>query len=171
MSFDEFRVAMRKIVKIPPLTVPDKDLHLIFRQILKDEEQQDWCSSKHFTDFMGKERDGAGADVSMESYKDDWVYEDEDAAKDRLIKTFKHKVLQASYKSPAGIDLNMLFHAIDKDSSGTITMEELMDAVRRLMKISETTISKAELKTIFQYIDYDKSGQIDISEFTKFLHQ
>ena len=69
------------------------------------------------------------------------------------------------------LKLILSLRLFDKDSSGTITMEELMDAVRRLMKISETTISKAELKTIFQYIDYDKSGQIDISEFTKFLHQ
>jgi len=169
VEFSEFRVGVRKIINIPPLVVPDKDLMMIFRHILKDEEQQDWMSATNFHDFM---EGGIGnADEVKENFAADWVYVDEDAAKQRLLKRFKHKVLQASYKNTAGVDLASIFHMIDKDSNGSISHEELSDGVRKMLKVPESDIDKTDIDTIFEHLDRDKSGALSIAEFIQFLHQ
>ena len=72
------------------------------------------------------------------------------------------------------------FHAFDKDRSGTLTKEELRLKIKTLLRSKkdgsprtaeeiaamETEVNKL-LDDVFELIDTDKSGSIDIDEYVK----
>jgi calcium-dependent protein kinase len=74
---------------------------------------------------------------------------------------FKKLALQAiAHKTTTGEIMQMreVFHAIDVDHDGSITLKELKNA--RL-----GTCSEKEIDDLFKSIDIDKSGSIDYTEF------
>ncbi|TVU14899.1 hypothetical protein EJB05_38396 [Eragrostis curvula] len=57
--------------------------------------------------------------------------------------------------------LKQMFNNMDTDKSGTITVEELKDGLRKL----GSKISEAEVQKLMEAVDVDKSGSIDYTEF------
>jgi Ca2+-binding EF-hand superfamily protein len=57
-----------------------------------------------------------------------------------------------------------IFDRIDADGSGTIDMEELGVALRRM---GRTTVSAAEIREVMDEVDMDGDGQLDFDEFRK----
>eukprot|EP00884_Botryococcus_braunii_P004030 jgi/Botrbrau1/13628/Bobra.0373s0007.1 len=58
--------------------------------------------------------------------------------------------------------LRELFKSIDADGNGTITAEELKVAIS---KLSSKEVQDADLLSVMEKVDVDKSGQIDYEEF------
>ncbi|KAL6882635.1 hypothetical protein ACP4OV_011325 [Aristida adscensionis] len=57
--------------------------------------------------------------------------------------------------------LKQMFNNMDTDRSGTITVEELKEGLRKL----GSKISEAEVQKLMEAVDVDKSGSIDYTEF------
>mmetsp|Transcript_39403 Transcript_39403/g.44855 ORF Transcript_39403/g.44855 Transcript_39403/m.44855 type:complete len:429 (-) Transcript_39403:143-1429(-) len=70
-----------------------------------------------------------------------------------------HNVL--TYEQEKG--LKSAFEHIDKDSNGTLTVEEIRAGYSHLNELGQ--ITEAEIEDIFNKIDSDKNGKIDYSEF------
>jgi len=77
------------------------------------------------------------------------------------IVSFHGKVI-AENLSPEEIKgLKQMFNNMDTDKSGTITVEELKEGLRKL----GSKISEAEVQKLMEAVDVDKSGSIDYTEF------
>mmetsp|Transcript_8418 Transcript_8418/g.15846 ORF Transcript_8418/g.15846 Transcript_8418/m.15846 type:complete len:590 (+) Transcript_8418:155-1924(+) len=79
------------------------------------------------------------------------------------LKEFKRIALQAvafslSHEEISGLE--HAFKAIDRDSDGYITFEELKDTLNKHHKLSSS-----ECQDIFDAIDFDKTGKIHFNEF------
>jgi len=59
-------------------------------------------------------------------------------------------------------DLQELFLLLDSDNTGTISLEELKEALR---KLDLADVADERLKELFSGIDHDRSGQIHYAEF------
>ncbi len=62
-------------------------------------------------------------------------------------------------------DLAYLFNAIDTDFSNSLSVEELAEHLRQVKQ----GISRVELDCLFQSLDIDRSGEIDLAEFGELL--
>jgi calcium-dependent protein kinase len=82
------------------------------------------------------------------------------ATKNALQKEIYYFIAKISSES----DLNKLkqfFNQLDVDSSGTLTIEE----VEKAFKVIDLSITEAELKQIWEGLDFHKDGQVNYSEF------
>lgn len=62
-----------------------------------------------------------------------------------------------------------VFGTCDKDNSGTLDFPEFEEAVRKVLNINPNGLGQYELRTIFQEIDADRSGGVDIEELLNYL--
>ena len=62
-----------------------------------------------------------------------------------------------------------LFKELDKDGSGYVTFDELQAAVRRMLCVRPTTLSKQSLKAMWCALDLDDSNQITGDEMARFF--
>eukprot|EP00747_Dinoflagellata_sp_TGD_P169143 gnl/TRDRNA2_/TRDRNA2_197325_c0_seq1.p1 gnl/TRDRNA2_/TRDRNA2_197325_c0~~gnl/TRDRNA2_/TRDRNA2_197325_c0_seq1.p1 ORF type:complete len:447 (-),score=55.94 gnl/TRDRNA2_/TRDRNA2_197325_c0_seq1:48-1388(-) len=65
-----------------------------------------------------------------------------------------------------GISWRHFFLSQDFDKSGTITWDEFMTMCRQVLKLKE---NDDHLKILFQAVDKDHSGELDIAEFLEFI--
>lgn len=77
--------------------------------------------------------------------------------------------LRAAAYAQGGIDWKKLFHHYDRNNKGTLDYVDFRSAVRRDGKMNATTLHDKDLQLIFQKVDYDGSGEIDLQEFTAWL--
>jgi len=62
--------------------------------------------------------------------------------------------------------LKAMFHKLDKDGDGTLTLLELKRAPERVKKQLEQYLNQSDsLAELFEIIDVDDSGEVDIDEF------
>merc|ERR1712008_11576 len=62
--------------------------------------------------------------------------------------------------------LKAMFHKLDKDVDGTITLMELERAPERVKQELEQYLHQSDsLSDLFEIIDVDESGEVDIDEF------
>merc|ERR1712135_276016 len=71
----------------------------------------------------------------------------------------------------AGRNLLVLFSRFDRDGSGVLEEHEFKSALRRTLRVTEAAVSDAEIATLFDMLDADSSGAIDINEMVDFLQQ
>jgi Ca2+-binding EF-hand superfamily protein len=159
----EFRVGVRKLFKLPPLTVSDRDISEIFRSIAIDEEKN-WVSEAAFVEFLGGEEmmDKSG---HMDKYANLWTHVDEKDITIRAMRKFKTKVKKMAYVQMGKVDLESVFKRFDKDGSGNITLQEVTEAVRRFLKIPDSALTKHDIKLVFEAIDKDRNGTLSVEEF------
>ena len=72
---------------------------------------------------------------------------------------------QAASYSNGGQDWSKLFRHYDRDNDGGLTFDEFRRAVRRDAKITRTMLSDQQLHSVFDYVDEDGGGEIDLGEF------
>merc|ERR1712136_477453 len=70
----------------------------------------------------------------------------------------------------AGRNLLVLFSRFDRDGSGVLEEHEFKSALRRTLRVTEAAVSDAEIATLFDMLDADSSGAIDINEMVAFLN-
>lgn len=64
-----------------------------------------------------------------------------------------------------------VFAKCDKDQSGYLDLQEFTFAVRNTLAVSENAICDYELRTLFNEMDADRSGGVNIEELMNFLTQ
>jgi len=64
-----------------------------------------------------------------------------------------------------------VFGKCDKDQSGYLDFGELSDAVRTILNVPENAICSYELRTLFNEMDSDRSGGVNIEELLNYLAQ
>ena len=79
----------------------------------------------------------------------------------------KGKLRDAAYTS-RGVDLRRLFAFLDKDHGGHVDFEGFTRAIRR-QKVPKERLGDETLWWLFQTIDDDNSGTIDVDEFIAFM--
>ncbi|GMH62845.1 hypothetical protein TrST_g12887 [Triparma strigata] len=172
ISPDEFRVGARKIFKIPPLELTDKELLDVFKIIATNqnkksqnqEEENEWIGKESFCSFLGKE------DSATDEYAAAWEHTDEEKERKRVFQGFAQKVKARAYASHrSGQDLEQVFRMFDQDSSGTLTYNELNASIRRFLHIPEEEISRRDIMVIFKLLDKDRNGEVSIEEFLEAL--
>jgi hypothetical protein len=68
-------------------------------------------------------------------------------------------------KSKDVLKLQTLFTKLDIDGDGTLTLDELMNADRRVLQLLYTMCNTEDLPALFHTIDLDDSGSVGIEEF------
>ena len=81
--------------------------------------------------------------------------------------------VQRAYKADAAKSLlprlGDLFHDIDLDGDGFVTVEEIIHASSELQHELSMIVQADDLVTIFQLLDADRSGKLNIDEFVSSL--
>uniref|UniRef100_A0A0E0KTV1 non-specific serine/threonine protein kinase n=1 Tax=Oryza punctata TaxID=4537 RepID=A0A0E0KTV1_ORYPU len=77
------------------------------------------------------------------------------------LKQLALKIIAENLSSEEIMGLKQMFHNMDTDKSGTITLEELKVGLTKL----GSKINEAEVQKLMEAVDVDKSGSIDYSEF------
>ncbi|XP_072040708.1 serine/threonine-protein phosphatase with EF-hands 2-like isoform X3 [Amphiura filiformis] len=72
-------------------------------------------------------------------------------------------ITEALYRNKSSLET--IFRTMDKDQSGTITMDEFEDACELLSSHIGTTLSKESIRDMARCIDINKDGIIDFNEF------
>ncbi|XP_067643851.1 serine/threonine-protein phosphatase rdgC isoform X2 [Eurosta solidaginis] len=72
-------------------------------------------------------------------------------------------VTDALYKNKSSLEA--IFHIIDKDNSGQISLDEFGDAIDLLRKYMPSAGTKAELMQMCKMMDINKDGFVDLNEF------
>ena len=80
----------------------------------------------------------------------------------------KKKLRGLSYGAN-GQDPAKLFSSFDKDNSGELDFDEFVSAIRKGGKLTPQMISQRKLRTLFDAIDDDSSGDVSIQELTAFV--
>ncbi len=80
----------------------------------------------------------------------------------------RRKLESAAYTF-GGLDYVKLFHHYDRDNSGGLEFDEFRRAVRKDVKVGPNEIPDNELRELFNGVDEDKSGTIDVEEFVELL--
>ena len=75
-----------------------------------------------------------------------------------------HSKLQAASYTHGGQDWKQLFADVDKDNSESIEPAELLSCVRRGLKIPPTEVSDSEVHDLFEMLDEDNSGDLEMAE-------
>ena len=80
----------------------------------------------------------------------------------------RSKLKAASY-TVDGVNWGKLFHYYDKDKSGHIGFDEFKRLLRTDAKISITALSDHDVRELFDTVDSDGSGEMDLHEFHRFV--
>lgn len=84
------------------------------------------------------------------------------------LNEFRHRLLASAYQGVQGVDLREAFSRSDKDGSGTMDRCELKRMVRHVMRVPPIKITNAEVYALFDYLDADNSGCVDVGELVGF---
>jgi len=83
------------------------------------------------------------------------------------LEEVKRRLRAAAY-TIGGVDLAHLFRYLDRNRGGTITFDEFCRGIRR-GHVSKELLSDRQLKWLFNMVDVDKSGSVDLQEFIDFI--
>ena len=87
-----------------------------------------------------------------------------------IVKKVKQKLRACSY-TVGGMDFAKLFRHYDRDNSGSLEYEEFRSALRRDAKIKPSDVSDRDLLTVFNAVDDDGGGEVEIDEFVAWMEQ
>jgi len=76
----------------------------------------------------------------------------------------QNRYKQAAFKKMLP-SLRAMFHKLDSDGNGKVTLEELMDAPKDIKKHFEDIMQVESMVELFEIVDADNSGVVDIDEF------
>lgn len=91
-----------------------------------------------------------------------------DTDTEQMVSSAKHKLklLSTSFDR---VDFSMLFDYYNVDGDSSLSLGEFRTAIRRDAQIAPTHMSNAEIKELFNQIDTDASGSIELNEFEDWM--
>ena len=193
LEFDEFRSALRRDAKIKVTDVSDLDLREVFNTV--DEDGGGEVEIDEFVEWLGrtgapkvtprkrspkkkkKKVVAAGGGKSKGASNTTAATPPGGAARrvkkarkpdTPLVKAVKQKLRAAAYTAK-GMDFARLFKHYDRDNSGAIDFNEFRSAIRRDAKITANQVSDHALRKVFNTVDDDGGGEVEIDEFVEWL--
>jgi len=88
---------------------------------------------------------------------------------DALMRGIKSKLTGAAY-SMGGVDWHRLFDHYDRDGSGSVSLNEFRNIIRKDAKVTASMFPDEMLEHLFEIVDEDKSGKVAYREFLVWLH-
>lgn len=89
--------------------------------------------------------------------------------RERLVQNVMKKIRAASYDFGEQ-DWNRLFTDFDKDRNGWLDFPEFK-SMCRAMGLKNHELSGEEMWIVFEELDYDRTGTVEVSDFTRWLSQ
>jgi len=86
-----------------------------------------------------------------------------------VVAELRAKIKAAAYTGAQGRQLNVVFGRFDRNNSGVLDEDEVRRAFRRACRIPPSVVTDAEISSLCELLDEDKSGTISIQEITDFL--
>ena len=111
-----------------------------------------YATSKSFTSTLAEEH------VRCEN-------ERETLERNKVVETIQKKIKAALY----GTSVKDFFERCDKDGNGTLDEGEIKAVVRKVLKIPPSSVSDRAIHKLFQLLDDDGSGDVEIDEIVDFV--
>lgn len=89
--------------------------------------------------------------------------------KKAALEAVRQKIKSASYTGVFGRQLDVVFGRFDKDGSGQLEDDEVRQALRRALRIPPKTLSDAQIADFCAALDADNSGAVSIQELVDFV--
>jgi len=86
-----------------------------------------------------------------------------------VLDKIRSKIKSASYTGSGGKQLDTILTRFDSDHSGELEPDEVRRAVRRTLRITEESISDAEILSWCAMLDANHSGTVSIQEIVDFV--
>jgi len=86
-----------------------------------------------------------------------------------VLEKIRSKIKAASYTGSGGKQLDILLARFDSDNSGQLDPDEVRRAMRRTLRITEESISDAEILSWCAMLDTNSSGTVCIQEIMHFV--
>ena len=134
------------------------------------DEDADQADEEEDTSDDEPEEDESESDVSIEDDEDEEDEAEEDEGEEDEVEEDESEDLGVDTSDPFGallealddMDITQMFHEVDTDGSGSITVDELHEAINTFTGLS---FSRSQVEEIAQRIDEDSDGSIDRIEF------
>ena len=91
-----------------------------------------------------------------------------DASVEEMVLSAKHKLKLLSTSS-GRVDFSVLFEYYNVDGDPSLSLREFRVALRRDAQIAPSHMSNAEIEELFNQIDENKSGSIELKEFEDWM--
>ena len=164
----EFRMAVRKLLKVGLLMMSDKDLLRVFNSIATEVNGNLGLDKSTFINFI-KDGNPSGDGEDRGGGAQAWVHRDEEAIARENLKRIRAKINMNAMKFGGEKDIKRVFNSMDCDGGGTISLNELCDGLRNVLRISEREIGRSDCVQLFRKLDVNSDGVLSLDEFVSFL--
>jgi len=176
LDLEEFTMAVRKSLKINPITLKDKDIKTLFKHL--DNDKSGEISVEELTDFVDEKTKGKKFALNKKKKYVSTGPVDGARAKekrendneDSMLKMVRSKIQAAAYGS-GGVDWVKMFKQYDSSGDGVLDTDEFILAVRKSLKINKMTLADKEIRGLFKHLDDDGSGEISVEELVGFMER
>lgn len=188
----EFRMALRRILRVPPSLISDAQISSVVAMLDKDGTGQ--VGVTELVDFLGVESDvskrtGKSLHGAMGEHANMVGASGQSASSPRrgnegkiaparayraplkkaALAALRIQIKSASYTGAFGRQLDVVFGRFDKDSSGQLEDDEVRQALRRVLRIPPSMLTDAQIIGLCATLDADNSGNVSIQELVNFV--
>mmetsp|Transcript_61985 Transcript_61985/g.145362 ORF Transcript_61985/g.145362 Transcript_61985/m.145362 type:complete len:766 (+) Transcript_61985:85-2382(+) len=198
LCFDEVRVALRRILRIPPSSLNDYQISSLCATL--DTNASGNVDIAELVSFLGTEslegrhgllKEKLNQDLGLSKVEDGSFKLDcfvnrkprqnksqcspqpstssKNTLPQSVVDTIRSKIKAASYAGQMGREIQALFSRFDYNGSGVLEVDEVRQVLRRAMRIPPTVITDQQIWRLCAMLDVDKSGAISIAELTRFV--
>jgi Ca2+-binding EF-hand superfamily protein len=152
LALDEFNAVVRRELKISPKDLNNEEVRLFFQYLDADGSGEvDIAELKQFLHEMGEED------------------KNKNVMTPALLKLVRRKLLE-SEEAKGGVDWVKMFKMYDTSGDGALGLAEIRSIVRKELMVMSHVLNILELKSLFSYLDKDKTGSINVHEFVQFIY-
>eukprot|EP00929_Paragymnodinium_shiwhaense_P119279 TRINITY_DN91166_c0_g1_i1.p1 TRINITY_DN91166_c0_g1~~TRINITY_DN91166_c0_g1_i1.p1 ORF type:complete len:1405 (+),score=458.94 TRINITY_DN91166_c0_g1_i1:75-4289(+) len=126
---------------------------------------QDWMDA--IAAAQAGESPKAGSDLDMVGKR---------SSRKKKVKELDHQVkedirskLKAACFHDKKADMQRMFESIDKDRSGTLSLDEFLAALRKVFKINKDKVTDEDAVEFYNWLDVSDDGVIEIEELKAFV--
>lgn len=87
----------------------------------------------------------------------------------QTLEMIRHKIKTAAYEGPHGQGFDVMFNRYDQDGSGCLSSHLVRRALRRTLRIPDSSISDGQIFSLCSWLDIDGCGTVEIDELVTFL--
>lgn len=153
LSFEEIRLGVRKDLRIPPAAITDDELKAVFSKL--DNDGSGHLDIDELLEFMS-------AAPQQQTY-------DPEAEAKKLARIQRNLRVARQKVHPPVKNWKVFFERQDLDDDASLSLHELLRAMRQELKLGPWDLSQEDVKLLFQEMDADGNDKVTINEFVAFL--
>jgi len=154
LDWKEFKGMVRDTLRVPPQSVCDHELKVLFT-----DRDKDGNAALEVAEFLEYLQRGARRPE-----------EEETRLNQRLERVRRNVQMAFSQLSQSEADVRSLFQRLDKDNSGGLSPYEFSLFIRQDLKLSCWHVQNADLESFYKHLDQTGDG-IDVEEFLAYIRQ